>query len=207
MNDEGAAPTQTLVFLSHNKGDAEEARTLGVHLQLVGASVWLDEWEIEPGDSISARLNEGLKTFDVFLVIWSANAARSRWVGREVETAIHSTIDDPNRRIVPVLLDETPLPPLLAPIKALDYDDPAEVVRRIMGFASERDRLRAIQEVLDSLAIEVSYFYGYGPIVACPRCGAPPESLEAWGATDYERDDEYAGVRCTECQWNDGGEI
>ena len=205
--DAEAASWDVSVFLSHNKLDAEEARTLGVHLQLVGASVWLDEWEINPGDSIPGRLNEGLAQFDVFLVLWSANAAGSRWVRNEIETAIHAVIADPSRKLIPLLLDETPLPPLLAPIKSVDLDDPADAVRQVMGFASERERLKAIQDVLDSLAIEVGYFYGYGAMVACPRCGAGLDALEQWGATDYERDDQYAGARCKECGWNDGGEV
>lgn len=199
--------TEKSVFLSHNKRDADDARGLGVHLQLVGAAVWLDEWEIQPGDSIPGKLNEGLAQFDVFLLLWSANAAGSRWVKSELESAIHAVMGDPSRKVIPVLLDDTPLPPLLAPIKSVVMDDPAEVVRSVMGFASERERLKAIQDVLDSLAIEVRYFYGYGAMVACPRCGAGVDALEQWGATDYERDDQYAGARCTECGWNDGGEV
>ena len=195
------------IFLSHNKTDVHAARSLGANLQLAGASVWLDEWEIEPGASIPARLNEGLASFDAFLVLWSANAATSRWVNREIETAVYAVMSDPKRRLIPVVLDDTPLPPLLAPVKNIRFDDPAEVVRRVMGFGSERDRLRAIQEVFDNLEIEVRYFYGYGAMVACPRCGAPADALEQWGATDYDRGDQYAGARCTECKWEDGGEV
>jgi hypothetical protein len=81
------------------------------------------------------------------------------------------------------------------------------VVDAIMGFSSDRDRLRAIQEVLDQAEIEVAYFYGYGPMVACPRCGGGIDGLEQWAATDYARDDQYAGARCTGCGWEDGGEV
>jgi hypothetical protein len=93
-NDEAV---ETSIFLSHNKLDAGDARGLGGHLQLVGASVWLDEWEIQPGDSIPGKLNEGLERFDVFLVLWSAHAAGSRWVRSEIESAIHAVIADPRR--------------------------------------------------------------------------------------------------------------
>lgn len=202
-----AAGVEVSVFLSHNKRDAADARGLGVHLQLVGASVWLDEWEIQPGDSIPGKLNEGLGRFAVFLLLWSNNAAGSRWVKSEIESAIHAVMSDPARKVIPVLLDDTPLPPLLAPINCVVMDDPAEVARRVMRFGSERERLKAIQDVLDSLAIEVRYFYGYGAMAACPRCGGGVDALEQWSATDYDRDNQYVGARCTECGWEDGGEV
>ncbi|WP_419723310.1 TIR domain-containing protein [Streptosporangium roseum] len=40
------------VSLSHNHRGKAHVRALAVQLRLVGADVWLDEWEIMPGDSI-----------------------------------------------------------------------------------------------------------------------------------------------------------
>jgi len=81
------------------------------------------------------------------------------------------------------------------------------VVREITGIATEAEYLKAIQRHLDELPFRYEYFPGYGLVVACPRCGAGVESLEPSYAVDYVRDDEYAGVRCTVCKWEGGGEI
>src|SRR4051794_40868768 len=72
------------VFLSYNTADADTARSIGAHLALAGVDVWFDEWKIKAGDSIPGRLNEGLKSFDAFVLVWSKRAARSRWVRQEL---------------------------------------------------------------------------------------------------------------------------
>lgn len=137
-------------------------------------------------------------------------AARSDWVRAELDTAISRSIQESSARIIPVRLDDTELPPLIRRFKWLAFRAPEDMGRgasEIMGFANERDRLRAIQAVLDSAQIRVDFYHGYGPIVDCPKCGAGLESIEGWTAEDRKRCDIYAGARCRECGWNDGGEI
>jgi predicted RNA-binding Zn-ribbon protein involved in translation (DUF1610 family) len=80
-------------------------------------------------------------------------------------------------------------------------------VNEIMGFATDQDRLLAIQETLDAAGIEIRWFEGYGPVVCCPRCGAPIHRLKGWSAVDHVRDDFYAGFECEDCGFNDGGEV
>jgi DNA-directed RNA polymerase subunit RPC12/RpoP len=199
-----------LIFLSYNHADKETARRLGVHLKIVGADVWFDEWEVRAGDSIPGKLNAGLAAFEIFVLLWSEHASRSDWVRAELHAAIQHSIENSAVRIVPVRLDVTEPPALLRPFKWLDLRDPKmidDVITEVMGFRSERERIRAIQEVLDSLEIEIGFFHGYGPMAGCPRCGAGLKAIEGWSQIDYERDNTYAGARCRECGWNDGGEV
>jgi hypothetical protein len=196
------------VFLSYNHADTEDARAIAAHLKLAGADVWIDEWEVRAGDSIPGKLNEGLSAFDTFVLVWSESAARSNWVREELQSAIQRGIDDEATRIVPVLIDRTPLPPLLAHLRYLRIDEgAAKVVDEILGFTTERSRIMAIQQTLGEAGIDVRDIPGYGPIVGCPKCGAGLKSISGWMQTDYERDDVYAGARCAECGWSDGGEI
>jgi hypothetical protein len=39
-------------FISHNKADADTARLFAMTLTEQGVSVWFDEWDLRPGDSI-----------------------------------------------------------------------------------------------------------------------------------------------------------
>jgi hypothetical protein len=199
---------ETNIFISHNARDTEEARQIGAQLKLVGADVWFDEWEIRAGDSIPGAVDEALDAFDIFLLVWSENAAASEWVRSELEAALTRRMAEHEIRVIPVKLDEAPLPPLLRPLKYVTLDDGvAEVVDAVMGFSTDRDRLKAIQAVLDEAEIEVGYFHGYGAAVGCKRCGAGLAALKQWSATDYARDDQYAGVECSECGWQEGGEV
>ncbi len=198
----------SLVFLSYNAADKEAARSIAGQLKLTGADVWIDEWEIRAGDSIPGKLNEGLEAFDTFVLIWSQNAVRSNWVRGELETALQRGMADADIRIIPVILDATPLPPLLSRLRYVDIGDGvASAMDEIMGFATERARVMAVQGALDEAGIEVEYFPGYGPAVGCPMCGAGLRSLRGWSQMDPVRDDEYAGVRCEECGWSGGGEM
>jgi hypothetical protein len=199
-----------LAFLAYNHADVEIARTLGAQLKIVGADVWIDQWQIQAGDSIVHQLDAGLAGFDTFILLWSQRAAKSNWVRKELEVAIQRGIEDDRVRIIPVRLDETALPILLHPLKRVDIFDAHQIrdaVCDIMGFATERARIRAIQSVLESAQIEINFVYGYGPIAGCPRCGAGLESIESWNQFDEEHEDSYAGARCKECGWNDGGEV
>ncbi|MFI6485100.1 toll/interleukin-1 receptor domain-containing protein [Nonomuraea sp. NPDC050663] len=198
------------VFLSHNHGDKPIVRVLAAQLRLVGADVWLDEWEILPGDSIPGAVEAALMAADTVLIIWSENASSSRWVGTEMATAITRHHNDGSVRLIPVRLDGTPLPGLLQHLRWVEMPDDSSavaVVQKIMGFGTRAEVVRAVQEAIDESTLRYKYFPGFGVAVGCPRCGVEVDLLEHTHAIDYERDDEYAGVRCTACGWQDGGEI
>ena len=197
------------VFLSHNHRDKDVATPLAAQLRLVGVDVWLDDWEITPGDSIVGKVGEALDLVDTVLLLWSENAASSRWVNTEMETALDRQQSDGSIRIIPVRLDETELPPLLRRLKWIraEADSIDTVARKVTNLDSYADFVKAIQQTIDAAGLDFRYFHGYGVLVGCPRCGAPSSELEQWAETDFHRDDEYAGARCRSCGWNDGGEI
>lgn len=196
-------------FLSHAGPDKPQVRSLGVHLLIVGVDVFFDEWSIEAGESISGAIEEAIARYDVFLLVWSDAASDSLWTRREYRAGVKKYIEDPSRKLIVLRLDDTPVPDLVSDLKYVDMRDGniGAAVDTIMGFKGQTERVKATQQFLEDSNIEVIYIPGYGPIMGCPRCGAGLESIEGWAATDYRRDDEYAGARCTKCRWEDGGEI
>jgi hypothetical protein len=197
------------VFLSHNHRDKDFVRSLAAQLRLVGVDVWLDEWEIEPGDRIPTKISSALELAETVVVIWSANAAASRWVDAELASALEADLSSGSSRVVPVRLDDTPLPALLRSVAWIDgrSGHAIDVARRLANIGTASEYIKAVQSEIAEAGLEFRYFHGYGVAVGCPRCGASVEDLEQWAATDYDRDDEYAGARCTRCNWEDGGEI
>ena len=65
------------VFLSHSAKDKAVVRPLAERLKKDGLRVWFDEWEIRPGDSIPAKIEEGLERSRVLVRCMSANAFSS----------------------------------------------------------------------------------------------------------------------------------
>src|SRR4051794_40003283 len=97
-------------FISHNKSDKDFARAIAEHLVRLGSDVWFDEWQLQPGDSLVAGIEEGLSNADVFILVWSEAASQSNWVGTELRATLRRRVDDSGLRIVPVLLDDISLP-------------------------------------------------------------------------------------------------
>jgi hypothetical protein len=74
------------VFLSHSSKDKEVVRTLAERLRADRVKVWLDEWEIKPGDNIPAKIEDGLEHSRVVILFMSANAFGSDWTPLESNT-------------------------------------------------------------------------------------------------------------------------
>ncbi len=196
------------VFLSHNFHDKGFAEGLAAALQLLGVEVWYDSWKVRPGDSLPYEINKGLQESDIFCLLWSENAARSRWVETELGAAQVKMVKDRNARIIPVVLDETAMPPLISHLLYVKVDGrkPLVVAREMLGLNKDSDMRLAIQRVLDSAGVQAEEFWGVGLLVCCPKCGADLGLVEGWHAPDYDNDRAYAGARCMVCDWNDGSE-
>jgi hypothetical protein len=74
------------IFLSHSAKDKSVVRAAAVRLRQDGVKVWFDEWEIEPGDSIPAKIEDGLERSRVLALWMSENAFGSDWAQLETYT-------------------------------------------------------------------------------------------------------------------------
>lgn len=191
-------------FISHNKADKEQARTLAGLLIEQGESVWFDEWDIRPGDSLTGGIEEGLDSSDVFILVWSENARRSRWVGTELRATIRRRVDDDSLRIVPLMLDGTPLPRLVADYRGFDLSSGdvslAEVALEVSGRPRDAEVARRLQARLKELTeanVHPSDPFG---VLICPSCGS--DDLRRTGGVDHQRDEAYYMIEC-ECGWTD----
>lgn len=197
------------IFLSYNSADRDFVRRLAAAVAVTGAHVWFDEWVIRPGDSIPGAIDRGLAGFATFALAWSSEASRSRWVKSEMDAAVTRWIRDERIRLIPIVLDATPVPPLLASVRCVDgaHGDHLRVARELLGIDTEAAFRLAVQSFIDEAGLEFREFWGAGVFVACPRCGALPDKLKSWEDVDCERDDRYVGVRCTVCGWSTGGDV
>ncbi len=208
MDDHVAHSKLLSLFLSHNTKDKDFVRRIAAASAVTGAQVWFDEWTIRPGDSIPGAINQGLARFDIFALVCSEAASMSEWVRTEMDAAISRWVTDKSARLVPIVLDGTSLPPLLASIRYIDAKDGdhLRVTRELLGIESERAFRSAVQDFIDEAGVEFREFCGVGVLVACPRCGATVGSLEGWEQTDHRNDRRYIGARCKMCGWSDGSE-
>jgi hypothetical protein len=82
--DEAASAGRRPVFICHSSDDKAFVRTLARDLKSAGIKVWLDHWELLPGDSLSEKIQAGLAGSSWLLVVVSKHSVKSRWVRREL---------------------------------------------------------------------------------------------------------------------------
>jgi hypothetical protein len=111
------------VFLSHSSKDKGVVRDIATRLKKDGLKVWFDEWEIKPGDSIPARIEDGLENSRILVLCMSANAFGSDWAQLESGTFRFRDPLNKERRFIPVRLDDTPITGSLAQFLYIEWDE------------------------------------------------------------------------------------
>jgi hypothetical protein len=81
--------------------------------------VWFDEWVLKPGDSIPAKIEEGLEHSRVLVLCMSANAFGSDWAQLESGTFRFRDPLNKERRFLPLRLDDAQSNPRLRRITSI----------------------------------------------------------------------------------------
>lgn len=110
-----------VAFLSHSSADKGFIRQLAADLTANGIGVWLDEQRIRVGDSIPEKIAQGLAESDYFLIAMSHKASESAWVKKELNNALMSEVERRSVHILPLKLDSTPMPAIIADKRYADF--------------------------------------------------------------------------------------
>ena len=113
--------TDKVVFLSHSSKDKPFIRQLAADLTKEGILVWLDEQQINVGDSINEKVSQGLAESDYFIIAMSDNSIQSEWVKRELNSALINEIESKKVRILPIKLSDCEFPQLIKDKKYADF--------------------------------------------------------------------------------------
>ena len=152
-------------FISHNKANKNVARALAEALLTQGIEPWFDEWSIRPGESIVEGFELGMTTSEVFIMLWTREAVASNWVGTEMRAFIRRRVDDKTLRVIPITLDETPLPVLIAEYKGFSLKSGSEVVQVAFDIAEGPTRENQISCIHQLL---IDKLYEGKPLIARP---------------------------------------
>src|SRR4051812_38700040 len=109
------------VFISYSSRDRAVVQALAERLRDDGLHVWLDAWEIKPGDHIQARIDDGLERSRVLVLCMSESAFGSDWVRLESYTFRFRDPLNKERRFIPLHLDDSPIRSSLAPFSYVSW--------------------------------------------------------------------------------------
>ena len=108
------------VFLSYVSADKEVAHRIVNELRERGICVWFDTYELQFGDSIVEAVENAISASDYLVVLLSPNSVNSVWVQKELGVALSSELTSRDITLLPVLIADCEIPPILASYQYLD---------------------------------------------------------------------------------------
>jgi hypothetical protein len=113
------------VFLSHSSQD--KALIVDALYQwmtdIAGLRVWYDSDGLSAGNLVGESLDAAIGECRALVVLLSKASLESKWVRHEIDTAHRQQRDFPDFRIIPILLDDSPLPADMSETLALRFPD------------------------------------------------------------------------------------
>ena len=173
------------VFLSHSSKDKAVVRDVAERLRKDGLRVWLDEWVLRPGDSIPAKIEEGLEGSRVLVLCMSAQAFGSEWAQLESNTFLFRDPLNKERRFIPLRLDEAPIKGSLAQFLYINWlaeEREQEYAKLLEACRPEAD---AVREQTVERAIQLDYegailAYAFSPDGKRALSGSGDTTVRLW---------------------------
>lgn len=111
----------TTLFISHSSSDDRRVRAVVGALEHKGVKVWVDHHDLSAGGDIAGRINDGLEQSDAFLLLFSQDAAESKWVKQEWSAALSRHLESEEKFPLLIgLLDSARPPRVLQGMKTVD---------------------------------------------------------------------------------------
>jgi hypothetical protein len=148
------------MFLCHSHLDKPFAKKLARDLSRYGVRVWIDESEIQLGDSLIEKIREGIDRTEFFGAIISHNSVKSEWVKKELDVAMNKEIEGRRVKVLPLLIDKCEIPGFLKGKLYADftdikgYDAALEMVLRKLGVNSpQMNKRKNLQFIRDAMLL------------------------------------------------------
>lgn len=145
-------PDVPVAFFSYSREDSEFALRLAADLRAAGASVWIDQLDIDPGQLWDRAVQSALESSPSVLIILSPASVKSDNVMDEISFAL-----DQKKALIPVLYRDCDIPFRIRRFQHID-------------FRSDYDRM--LEELRKCLHIG-------GPVANSSRMSAAPQSTSA----------------------------
>lgn len=109
------------VFLSHASKDKQFVDHLASDLEKHSIPVWYDKFDLKIGESVPGKINEGIADAQYFAIVLSPAAINSKWVIEELNAGLMKQAANDGIFLLPILLEDCSIPPLLAHRKYADF--------------------------------------------------------------------------------------
>jgi TIR domain len=101
------------VFMSHASEDKDRfVLEFATRLRGRGIDVWLDQWEMFPGDSLIDKIFDGINDAKMVIIVLSQFSVEKPWVKEELNAAFIKRINN-GSKLIPVVIDNCEIPDAL----------------------------------------------------------------------------------------------
>jgi len=135
------------VFISYSRHDNEFVDRLAHDLEQAGVGVFYDR-NLLPGDSWADVLQKALDESDFVIAVLSANSAQSPWTAQEWMFALHQELSTRQTKLIPIRIDESPIPATLEQKYALDFRDYGKALPKLLEALKRPEKMGALPDKL-----------------------------------------------------------
>lgn len=98
------------VFISYSHADKQKVDKIAAHLVKNRASVWVDTWELNVGDSILNKVQEAVESSGALLIMLSKASVESEWCKKELTAGLMRELSEKRVVVLPVLIEDCDIP-------------------------------------------------------------------------------------------------
>jgi len=139
------------IFLSYAREDSALVTVIADFLAPLPIPVFLDTRSVRPGQEWRERVVDELEKATHVYVFWSKDAATSEWVAKEIKLALKG-----QKVVIPVIIDDTPLPHDVSRYMGIDVRFVAGVNRGRFDVGSSISQVGVGGSILEELGIHVN---------------------------------------------------
>lgn len=129
--EEGPTMSKRRIFIFHAGAERDWVRAFAESLRARGVAVWLDEWQVRPGEPVEEALEEGLRTSDTIAFVLTPESIHRPDLFFDLGVAIAM-----RKRAVPIVpadLETSRLPYPLRVRQPLPKESPEETAERLLA--------------------------------------------------------------------------
>ncbi len=105
--------TKPNIFVSHSSRDKVAATHLAKTLNFCALDVWLDDWELEVGQSLSDEIAKAMNESQYIAILITENYNKSVWTKTEYKKALSREQNEKRTVMLPLIVGEAQIPDFL----------------------------------------------------------------------------------------------
>jgi hypothetical protein len=101
------------IFMSHSSRDKAAALNLATTLNFCAIDVWLDDWELDIGQSLTDEISKAMNTSRFIAILITDNYNKTVWTKTEYKKALAREQNEQRTVMLPIIVGEAQIPDFL----------------------------------------------------------------------------------------------